>query len=60
MDDLATRCQEVLDWHRTGRLRDGALRLLAKQLNVPEQYQLGVAENKTAAEAMQFVIDHAE
>lgn len=60
MNDLATRCQEILDWHRTGRLRDGALRLLANRLNVPEQYQLTVAENQTAFEAMQFVIDQAE
>lgn len=57
-DDLKQRCQEILNWKRTGRLVDGAVRrLAASRTEIPEHYRLDIAEKQTADEAMQFVID---
>lgn len=57
---MAERCQEVLDWHRTGLLSGDRLRALADTLHdhIHDHQRLHIAEDKTAAEAMQYVIDH--
>lgn len=58
--DLAERCKEVLDWHRTGLLPGDKLRALADTLNehIPDHQRLHIEEDKTAAEAMHYVIEH--
>jgi hypothetical protein len=58
--DLARRCLEALDWHRTGLLDDGAMRSFAATQGLNAQYgdDLGVrkAEDITARQAMAFVV----
>lgn len=58
--ELVARCQEILDWHKTGLLKDGVLRAFARKLKVPEQYQLALAESQTGADAMRFVVAAAK
>lgn len=61
MSDLKKRCEEVLDWHRTGLLIDGALRELAARMpSAHEHERLRIAENRTADEAMRFVIANGQ
>lgn len=56
-NDLAERCQEILDWHATGLLVDGRLRRLAATMTfAPEHIRLDLAEKQTADEAMQRVV----
>lgn len=54
--DLATCCQEILEWRRTGTLVDGKVRKLASGLNAPSLYQLDIAEKMVADAAMKYVI----
>lgn len=52
----------MLEWHNTGLLRDDAeLRKLAKLMPLREEHRkLMMAENRTATEAMEFVINCEE
>ena len=61
MDDLVARCQEIIDWHKTGILVDGRLREFAKTMPHAEEHQrLRGAEGRTAEDAMKFVINHKD
>lgn len=59
--DLAEQCKEVLDWHRTGLMAGDKLRAVADSLHehIHDHQRLRIAEDKTASEAMQYVIDRA-
>lgn len=55
--DLVQRCQEILNWQKTGLLQGEAVRALASSSPLREEHQqLMWAEKETAAEAMKFVI----
>jgi hypothetical protein len=63
-DDLGVRCQELLDWSKTGLLaggKGGAVRALADRLRetVGDHYALSLAESQTKDDAMRFVVSHA-
>lgn len=57
-DDLLQRCQELLAWHKTGRLEGDALRNYASELDCPDYLRLRLAESHTAGEAFEFVVAH--
>lgn len=51
-DDLQQRCTEVLEWQKTGELRDGALRQYAAKHWHGHLDSLQMAERSTAEQAM--------
>lgn len=62
LHDLLRRCCEVLEWHKTGLLPDGALRAHAARIDAPllDHERLRYAEDQTAAEAMRLLITLAQ
>lgn len=54
--DLLQRCQELLAWHKTGKLEGDALRQFAAGLFCPNYLRLRLAETQTADEAFSFVV----
>lgn len=60
--ELAIKCAEILDWHRTGVLVDGEVRKEANKFveqGLLEHTALHIAETQIAAQAMRFVIDNS-
>lgn len=56
-ESLRARCEEALEWNKTGYLRDGHLRALARsQPHAEEHHRLKGAESVTSDEAMRFVL----
>lgn len=57
--DLVQRCQEILEWQKTGLLKQGGAinRMAASLMHIPESYRLSVAEKNTQDEAMRYVIE---
>lgn len=62
LHDLTQRCREVLEWHKTGLLPDGALRAHAARIEAPlrDHEKLRYAEDQTAAQAMRLLIALAQ
>ena len=55
--NLRERCKEILDWHKTGLLKEnGCIRKLANDLAGPEMVRLNNAEYQTNKEAMEYVL----
>lgn len=60
--ELAVKCAEILDWHRTGILVGGEVRKEAKKFTdqgIMEHTALRIAETQIAEQAMRFVIDNS-
>ena len=60
--ELSARCQEILEWDRTGILKGDALRAYADEhCFVPEREEerLNQAENDTKKQAMEMVVTAA-
>lgn len=55
--NLVQRCREILEWDKTGQLRNGAVRELVSTMPPADEFiNLSLAEDRTAREAMEFVI----
>ncbi len=55
--NLVQRCREILEWDKTGQLRNGAVRELVSTMPPADEFiNLSIAEDRTAREAMAFVV----